>query len=188
MIRVSSLSKALQRNIALIGFMAVGKSAVGQNLARRLQRRFVDLDRLIEKAEGKKVREIFAAKGEAYFRQLEKRTLHEVLQRQGQVIATGGGVIMDDENLDLLRQQTTLIGLAAPIDTLLARAGTGSKRPLLKGGDRRQRVEELIRQRGSRYGQAHFTVDTNHLTLTQVVDQIINRLNAEGDPHANVDG
>jgi shikimate kinase len=182
-----SLSKALQRNIALIGFMAVGKSAVGRHLARRLQRRFVDLDRLIEKAEGKKVREIFAAKGEAYFRQLEKRTLHEVLQRDGQVIATGGGVIMDDENLDLLRRQTTLIGLAAPIETLLARAGTGPKRPLLKSADRRQQVEELVRQRESRYGQAHFTVDTNHLTLAQVVDQIIERLNAEGDPHANVD-
>lgn len=167
--------------------MAVGKSAVGRNLARRLQRRFVDLDRLIEKAEGKKVREIFAAKGEAYFRQLEKRTLREVLQRDGQVIATGGGVIMDDENLDLLRRQTTLIGLAAPIDTLLARAGTGPKRPLLKSADRRQQVEELMRQRESRYGQAHFTVDTNHLTLAQVVDQIIERLNVEGDPHANVD-
>ena len=167
--------------------MAVGKSAVGRNLARRLQRRFVDLDRLIEKAEGKKVREIFAAKGEGYFRQLEKRTLHEVLQLDGQVIATGGGVIMDDENLDLLRRQTTLIGLAAPIGTLLARAGTGPKRPLLKSADRRQQVEELMRQRESRYGQAHFTVDTNHLTLAQVVDQIIERLNVEGDPHANVD-
>jgi len=179
---LSSLSKVLPRNIALIGFMAVGKSAVGRNLARRLQRRFVDLDRLIEKAEGKKVREIFAAKGEAYFRQLEKRTLHEVLQRDGQVIATGGGVIMDDENLGLLRRQTTLIGLAAPIDTLLARAGTGPKRPLLKSADRRQQVEELMRQRESRYGQAHFTVDTNHLTLAQVVDQIIERLNDRGRP------
>ncbi|MGH7797157.1 MAG: shikimate kinase [Candidatus Binatia bacterium] len=167
--------------------MAVGKSAVGRNLARRLQRRFVDLDRLIEKAEGKKVREIFAAKGEAYFRHLEKRTLQEVLQQQGQVIATGGGVIMDDENLNLLRQQTTLIGLVASIDTLLARAGNASKRPLLKSGDRRGRVGELMRQRETRYGQAHFTVDTNSLTMAQVVDKIIDRLNAENDPHANVD-
>jgi shikimate kinase len=96
------LSKAPKRNIALIGFMAVGKSAVGRNLAKRLQRRFVDLDRLIERAEGKKVAEIFADEGEAYFRRLEKRTLSEVLQNNGQVIATGGGIVMDNENLALL--------------------------------------------------------------------------------------
>jgi shikimate kinase len=179
------LPEAQQRNIALIGFMAVGKSAVGRNLAKRLQRRFVDLDRLIEKAEGKKVREIFAAKGEAYFRQLEKQTLAEILQKTGQVIATGGGIIMDDESLDLLRDETTLIGLTASIDTLLSRARNGSKRPLLKGADRRQRVEELMRQRENRYARAHFSVDTDHLTMAQVVDKIIDRLNAKNDQHAN---
>jgi shikimate kinase len=176
------LSKTQQRNIALIGFMAVGKSAVGRNLAKRLQRRFVDLDRLIEKAEEKKVPEIFAAKGEAYFRQLEKRTLVEILRKTGQVIATGGGIVMDDDNLNLLREQTTLIRLTAPIDTLLARAGNGSKRPLLKGADRRLRVEELMRQRESKYAQAHFTVETNNLTMAQVVDKIVVRLNAGNDP------
>jgi len=168
--------------------MAVGKSAVGRNLARRLQRRFVDLDRLIEKAEGKKVREIFAVKGEAYFRQLEKQTLAEILRRKGQVIATGGGVVMDEENLDLLRQQATLIGLTASIDTLLARVGNGTKRPLLKGSGRRQRIEELMLQRESRYTRAHFTVDTDHLTMAQVVDKIIDRLNLENDSDAKLDG
>jgi shikimate kinase len=181
------LPKASKRNIALIGFMAVGKSAVGRNLAKRLQRRFVDLDRLIEKVEGKKVREIFAARGEIYFRELEKQTLTEILRKDGQVIATGGGIIMDDENLSLLRERTTLIGLAASIDTLLARAGNGSKRPLLKGAGRRERVEELARQRETRYAQAHFTIDTDDLTLEQVVDKILEKLNAESEQHANVD-
>ena len=168
--------------------MAVGKSAVGRNLAKRLQRRFVDLDRLIEKVEGKKVREIFAEKGEPFFRQLEKRTLAETLQKGGQVLATGGGVIMDDENLALLREKTTLVGLTASLETLLGRAGSGAKRPLLKGANRRERVEELLKQRGSRYAQAHFTVDTSDLTLAQVVDKIIEQLNVKTPPHANVNG
>jgi len=157
--------------------MAVGKSAVGRNLAKRLHRRFVDLDRSIEKAAGLKVREIFTSKGEAYFRRLEKQTLAEILQRDGQVIATGGGVILDGENLALLRDKTILIGLTASIDTLLARAGNGGKRPLLKGTHRRERILDLTQQRKDRYDQAHFTVDTSALTLEQAVDQIVAKLN-----------
>jgi shikimate kinase len=172
------LPKTPVQNIALIGFMAVGKSAIGRNLARKLRRRFVDLDRLIEKAEGSKVREIFAQKGEAYFRQMEKQTLVEVLQRQSQVIATGGGIVMDDDNLNLLREKTLLIGLTASIDVLLARAGNGTKRPLLKGSNRRERVEELLRQREARYATAHRVIDTSDLTLEQVVEEIVRALEA----------
>jgi shikimate kinase len=84
---------AMSRNIALIGFMAVGKSAIGRTLAKKLRRRFVDLDRVIEKSEGRKVREIFEHKGEAYFRQLEKQALAEVLEKNNQIIATGGGSV-----------------------------------------------------------------------------------------------
>jgi len=165
--------------------MAVGKSAVGRNLAKRLQLRFVDLDRLIEKHEGKRVREIFAEKGEPFFRQLEKRKLAEALQKDGQVIATGGGVVMDDDSLALLQQKTTLIRLTASIEKLLARAGNGAKRPLLKGANRRERVEELLKLREEKYSHAHFTVDTSNLTLEQVVDEIIERLNVEREKHAN---
>jgi shikimate kinase len=89
---------------------------------------------------------------------------------------------MDDENLALLREKTTLVGLTASLETLLGRAGSGAKRPLLKGANRRERVEELLKQRGSRYAQAHFTVDTSDLTLEQVVDKIIEQLNREDAP------
>lgn len=173
------LIKTPNRNIALIGFMAVGKSAVGRNLAKKLHRRFVDLDRLVEKAEGMKVREIFAQKGEPYFRQAEKRALKEVLQQSGQVIATGGGIVMDDENLTLLREQTLLVGLTASIETLLGRVGKNSKRPLLKGGELRGRMEELLQQRQSRYDQAHLTFDTSKLGIDQVVEKIVQTVNAE---------
>jgi shikimate kinase len=157
--------------------MAVGKSAVGRNLAKRLRCRFVDLDRLIERAEGKKVREIFAERGEPYFRQLEKRILADVLKKNGQVIATGGGAIMDEENLALLRERSRLIGLTASTDTIISRAGSGPKRPLLNGSNRRERIEALLQQRESKYSQAHFTVDTSDLTLEQVVDKIFLFLN-----------
>jgi len=167
--------------------MAVGKSAVGRNLAKRLRRRFVDLDHSIEKTAGMKVKEIFAVKGEPYFRELEKQTLAEILKTDGQIIATGGGVITDDDNLALLRERTILVGLTASIDTLLARAANGAKRPLLKGANRRERVAELMQQRESKYAQAHFIIDTSELTLEQVVDQIVAKLSAQDEQHANLD-
>jgi len=172
----------LEKNIALIGFMAVGKSAIGRTLARKLRRRFVDLDRVIEKAEGSKVREIFERKGEAYFRQLEKQALTMVLEANNQVIATGGGVILDDQNIQILRDKALLIGLSAELDVLLARAGDGSKRPLLQGSDRREKIEDLLRQRASRYAQAHVTIDTSNLTVDQVVKKIIGLLEVRKRP------
>lgn len=160
--------------------MAVGKSAVGRNLARRLGRRFVDLDRLIEKTAGLKVREIFTQKGEAYFRQLEKETLAKVLSQEGQVVATGGGVVLDDDNLALLRERSLLIGLNASTETILKRAGNGATRPLLKGGDPRERIEELLAARAARYARAHAIIDTDELTLSQVVDKIVEIAQSRG--------
>jgi shikimate kinase len=160
--------------------MAVGKSAVGRNLARRLGRRFVDLDRLIEKTAGLKVREIFTQKGEAYFRQLEKETLARVLSQEGQIVATGGGVVLDDDNLALLRERSLLIGLNASTETILKRAGNGATRPLLKGGDPRERIEELLAARAARYARAHAIIDTDELTLSQVVDKIVEIAQSHG--------
>lgn len=173
-------------NIALIGFMAVGKSAIGRTLAKKLRRRFVDLDALIEKSEGMKVREIFTQKGESYFRRLEKRVLEEVLARDGQVIATGGDAVMDEENLRLLRERALLVGLTASIDVLLARAGNGAKRPLLAGVDRRERMETLLRERESRYAQARALIDTSDLSVDQAAEKIIQLLGlkkAHADAH-----
>ena len=154
--------------------MAVGKSAVGRNLAKRLRRRFVDLDRMIEKRTGLKVREIFEEKGEPYFRALEKQSLADLVQQPGHVIATGGGVVMDEENLHLLKDRTLLVCLSASTATILARVGNGTKRPLLvKGPNRREHIEELLALRADKYAQAHVTVDTSGLTLDQVVDQIV---------------
>ena len=181
------MSKTPIQNIALVGFMAVGKSAVGRNLARKLRRRFVDVDALIEKAEGRKVREIFAQEGEAYFRTLEKQKLSEVLTESGQVIATGGGIVMDEDNLTLLRQNTLLIGLTASTDVLVSRAGKNSKRPLLKGVDVRERVEELLQKRQSRYAEAHMTIDTSGLAIEQVVEKILQMIQSKNEDHAKFD-
>jgi shikimate kinase len=173
------LSQERIQNIALTGFMAVGKTAVGKTLARKLKRRFVDLDNVIEKAEGMKVHEIFDQKGEEYFRQREKEKLAEVLERHGQVIATGGGVVLDLDNVKLLRNKALLICLVASTDVLLKRAGHSGKRPLLKGNNRKERIEEILRQRESQYAEADACVETSDLTVDEVAERIVNLLKLE---------
>lgn len=160
--------------------MAVGKSAVARTLARKLKRRFVDLDKVIEKREGMKVRDIFAQKGEAYFRQLEKEILAQVMRQNRQVIATGGGVVIDEENVRLLREKSWLVWLTASPEVLVKRAGNGAERPLLLGGaHRKERVEELLKQRDKNYAQAHARVDTSELTIEEVAEKIMGLFNLD---------
>ncbi|MBI4525255.1 MAG: shikimate kinase [Deltaproteobacteria bacterium] len=170
------------KNIALTGFMAVGKSSVGRKLASKLKRPFVDLDQAIEEKEGMKVRDIFDRKGEAFFREREKEVLREVLDRDGQVIATGGGAVLDKQNLRLLKNRSLLICLTAPAPTLLRRSGSGEDRPLLRAHDRQRKVEEILQQRKELYAQAHICVDTDRLTIEEVVDTILKAIDQPQRP------
>jgi len=156
--------------------MAAGKTVVGRKLALRLAWPFVDLDRAIEAAEGMKVKEIFERKGEAFFRDLEKRKLSEILGRQGQVVATGGGAVVDEKNLRLLKEKCLLIYLSAMPQTLAQRAGSGRRRPLLKGEDRIGKIEALLSQREKIYAQAHLVIDTSALSIDAVVEKIMEQL------------
>ena len=153
--------------------MAVGKSAVGRKLARRLKRRFVDLDKAIEKREGSKVQEIFENKGEPYFRHLEKQALAQVLRDDGQVIATGGGVVLHESNLKLLQERSLIVCLMADVNAIVRRAGSGNQRPLLMTADKAQRINELLKQRRQYYSKAHIEIDTSELTVDEVVDKIL---------------
>ncbi len=153
--------------------MATGKSVVGRRLARRLQRRFVDLDQAIEAKEGMAVAAIFSGRGEKYFRAVEKQLLRQLLEKDGQVIATGGGAILDEDNLRLLKEKALLVCLTAGPETLLKRTGGGKDRPLLEGEDRRQRIEELLKLRGKKYAQAHISIETEDRTVEEVVKEIV---------------
>jgi shikimate kinase len=180
-------------NIALTGFMAAGKTVVGRRLARSLGWSFVDLDAVIEAKEGRAVRDIFSGRysggdetdavirgvlaeevlgGEHYFRELEKAALGQVLNGSEQVIALGGGAVVDPDNLRLLKERSLLIWLKVSPQTVLGRTGETDDRPLLQGPDRLKRIEELSAERESIYAEADFTLDTDELTVDQVVQRI----------------
>jgi shikimate kinase len=163
-------------NIALTGFMAAGKTVVGRRLARVLGWSFVDLDAVIEADEGLAVREIFASRGEPYFREREKAALGQVLNGAEQVIALGGGAVVDSDNLRLLKERSFLIWLKVSPRTVLNRTGGGDDRPLLQGPDRLKRIQELSAQREGIYSEADVTVDTDELTVDRVVQRIQRQL------------
>ena len=156
--------------------MAAGKTVVGRRLARSLNWSFVDLDDVIEAGEGSAVREIFASHGEPYFREREKAALARVLEGSAQVIALGGGAVVDGDNRRLLKQRSLLVWLKVSPRTVLDRVGESDDRPLLRGPDRLKRIEELSARRESIYAEAGVTVDTDELTVDQVVQRIEEQL------------
>jgi len=127
----------MKSSIALIGFMGVGKTAVGQALAEKLSRTFVEMDVLIEQKAGKPIPEIFQQDGEIAFREMEIEVAKEVSQGKNQVIACGGGVVLNKINIDRLKKGAVLVYLTASPEVILKRtSGDGDKRPLLKASDK----------------------------------------------------
>ena len=162
-----------ERNIILAGFMATGKSSVGKRLAARLGQEFVDLDALIEARAGMAIPAIFRAQGEAAFRALESQAARAVAARQGCVVATGGGAIVDPENLRAFQQSGVVITLTADVETILGRIGEGSDRPMLRDADKRERIQLLMAERAPAYARADFVVDTSSKNVAGVVEEIV---------------
>ena len=109
------------KNIYLVGFMGTGKTVVGEILAKKLAKDFVEMDAFIEAKEGSEVVDIFAKKGEAYFRELEKELLKELSVKKDLVISCGGGLICDSENLNQLKETGVVFALQASVSTIYRR-------------------------------------------------------------------
>jgi shikimate kinase len=168
--------KDYKRNIILTGFMATGKTSVGRRLAVRLGYDFVDLDTWIEAEAGVSVPQIFATQGEAAFRELEARMVLRAAGRTGCVVATGGGAIVNPRNLEALKHCGIVIALTANPETILSRIGGGEDRPMLRGGEKRDRVRILLEERAPAYARADLTVDTSARTVDEVVDHLVGLL------------
>jgi 3-dehydroquinate synthase len=160
-------------NIILTGFMGTGKTAVGQAVAERLGRWFVDMDAVIERRAGKPVSAIFAQDGEAAFRQMEAALCRELAGERNLVIATGGGALVAEENRLALGESGLVICLDAPVDAILARLGDAVDRPLLAGPDRQARVEALLAERAAAYAAIPHHIDTDGLSVDQAAGRVI---------------
>jgi shikimate kinase len=160
-------------HIIFVGLPGAGKSTVGRAVAERLGRGFLDLDREIERREGRSISEIFAERGEHYFRGQE-RELTEALRSMGDlVIAPGGGWITNPEVVALLRPPGRIIYLKVRPASALARLGPErAQRPLLMRPDPLGELTRLLKEREPMYGLADHTVDTERLEPQQVIDKV----------------
>lgn len=165
------------KNIYLVGFMGTGKTAVGKLLASCLKKEFVEMDEVIEKEQRKKIVDIFAQDGEEHFRNLERQLLETLSQKEDLVVSCGGGVVCKDENLSLLKKTGVVFTLNANEQTIYQRIKSEKHRPLLNVDNPLGKITELLNKRRQYYIKADYVIDTDNLTVKEVIDKIVNILN-----------
>lgn len=160
-------------NIVLVGFMGTGKTSAGAPLARRLDFTFVDMDRVIETREQRSIKRIFEEDGEPAFRMLERSLVTEVCRGTRQVVATGGGVVLNPDNLRDFMRVAMVVCLWARPEIILQRLTADTTRPLLaKPSDKLESVRSLLEKRRVYYESIPRRLDTSDLTTDDVVRQI----------------
>jgi shikimate kinase len=159
--------------IYLVGFMGAGKTTVARALARRLGWRMADIDEMIERREHQTVADIFARKGEPYFRHVERTVLMDQLPTRHVVVATGGGTFVDPQNRAVINQDGVSAWLDVPLDHLIARIPSDGRRPLAAD---RVEFERLYLLRRAAYEQAQVRLDASRSTIPGLVEELMHWL------------
>ena len=169
----------MHRIIYLNGFMASGKSTIGPILANTLGWDFYDLDKVIEKEEGKSIVQIFEDKGEKYFREKETEILKKVSESDKKIISLGGGTSVFNNNLEFIRNTGKVIYLKTSPESLFNRLRFKNDRPVFnreKNGNNKEnlklKISELLAQRTPYYEQADYIINTDEYPLGQIIDLI----------------
>ncbi len=164
----------MEKKVFLVGFMGSGKTTIGRLLAKKLKVPFVDIDEEIEIREGLKIPEIFALKGENYFRKLELEVLKEItLSLPSFVMATGGGLGANPRAMEFMKKHGTVVWLDIDFDTFLRRTSKDPNRPLLKRGE--EKLKKLFEERKKVYSLADIRVKSQksvELTLKKLLEEL----------------
>lgn len=168
------------RPLVLVGLMGAGKSTIGRRLAHKIGWRFVDSDEEIESAAGCSIADIFSVHGEPIFRDLEKRVIARLIGEAPLVLATGGGAWMQPAVREVVGKKATSVWLRAELEVLTDRVSKRNHRPLLETGNKREILNQLMRDRYPIYGLADVVVDSSHGPHEQVVERVIAALDERG--------
>jgi len=163
-------------NIILFGFMGTGKTTVGEKLAEELGWSFLDMDVLIEQREKRTISSIFETDGEARFRQIEKQLVAELARKEKHVISTGGGVVLDPENVLTYQQNGLCVCLCASTETILERVAKQSHRPLLEDGEKERKIRDMLVTRKPLYDAVPHQIQTDTMTPDEIVETILKAL------------
>lgn len=163
------MKQCMTGNIFLVGLMGAGKTTIGRQLSKSLDKPFVDSDHEIEQRTGVNIPVIFEVEGEAGFRQREKAMIEELSQRRDIILATGGGAVLNEDNRRNLKENGVVIYLRANVFDLLARTRHDRNRPLLQTADPQKKLEELFQQRDPLYREvADIIIDTGQQSVSQL--------------------
>ena len=164
-------------NLFLIGFMGAGKSSVSAGLGRMLGREVIEMDEWIAAQEGMSIPELFAQKGEPYFRACETALLKSFTQGAPRIVSCGGGVPLREENVAAMRESGTVVLLTASPEVILERVKDSDERPLLQGHKDVPYIAALMEQRRPKYeAAADITVDTSQLNIEEVCRQVLRQV------------
>ena len=169
-------------NLFLIGFMGAGKSSVSAGLGRMLGREVVEMDERIAAQEGMSIPELFAQKGEPYFRACETALIKSFAQGAPRIVSCGGGVPLREENVAAMRESGTVVLLTASPEVILERVRDSDERPLLQGHKDVPYIAALMEQRRPRYeAAADITVDTSRLNIEEVCRQVLRQVPSDNE-------
>ena len=160
-----------RRNIVLVGFMGTGKTTVGQLLAKQTGMPLVDMDSMIEERAGKPIHEIFAEDGETHFRSLERAIVRELSAQSGQIVSTGGGIVLDPDNIPDYEKSSLVVCLLASAETILERVRHDNTRPLL-AGDKQGKILKIMETRRPLYEAIAHKINTDGLEPKAIATQI----------------
>lgn len=163
--------------ITIIGLMGVGKSTIGQKLAEELGYYFVDSDQEIEDSVKMPINQIFADKGEDFFRATEEKIISNIIDRDENIILSiGGGAFENKNSREKILNNCQVVWLKAKIDTILFRIGNKNNRPLLNNKNKREVLQELIDKRYPNFAKADIEIDTSDYSHDEIIAQIIEKL------------
>ena len=163
------------KNIILTGMMGSGKTTVGKELAVLLNCNFIDLDEIIEKKYGK-ISDIIAQKGEAYFREAETQELKNLKEKEKFVLSTGGGIILKDENIEILKKIGQVFYLSAKSETIYGRIKNQNHRPLLNTKNPKKSIEEILNKRLEQYEKSGEKIITDNKSTKEIAGEIYEKL------------
>ncbi len=165
--------------VFIIGFMTAGKTSEGKRLAKLMNRKFIDLDRLIEEKEKKTVAELFSEKGEEYFREIESKTLQSINIKDNCIVSCGGGSPCYHNNINWIKENGIAVWLKISVDTVLKRLSETKKvRPLLKnltGEELKNFINKKMKEREPFYSQAQIQVDTENISIEKLMLKLLVR-------------
>jgi shikimate kinase len=169
------------KSIVLVGMMGAGKSCVGRCLQRRTKLALVDTDDIVASRFGISIPEIFSKYGEQGFREVETQVLREFAPPKQTIIATGGGIVLREKNIELLKQLGVVVWLDGDEETLFERASRAVNRPILKTANSRKAFSQILQARRSLYAKiAHIRIDTSMLTDEEVAMAVLSKLKRLG--------